>query len=396
MRVFITISAALALLLTGCTSPSDPVEMPVAELPESNITRTDSASTASEEASVEDASLEAAKEETIEEPNVEESNGSDLPGEMEPIASGSSGSSNNAPSNQTEASTSIPVAPTATISTYIQQMGLSPSAEALFLQTEPEIVNSSKLLAECSDALTEPGAGLLGCYTSWPSRIFLYDITDGRVSDAEPVVAAHEFLHAVWYQELTSAERTSLTNQLQAYFDSLPAQHYLRSRLEGYINSNPASVPTELHSILGSEAESLPAALEAHYAQYFDDRQALVKLAESSFGKIYDLSMELNAESERLKVLSAEISSDRNTLSATENQLDIDIATFNAAVEEGAYSKSEYEETRASLVSRQDALKASYAAFNEKVDAYNAAINAYNVRVGQARSMSAALNIPQD
>lgn len=389
MRVFITMSAALALLLTGCTTAPESTTPLAAELPESTISRTDT-TPASTQASEE-------VQDRVPEETPEDNSESSLPDEMEPISSGTSdSSSSSAPSNQTEASTSIPVAPNATISTYIEQMGLSADAEILFLQTEPKIVSSSELLSECSDALTEPGAGLLGCYTSWPSRIFLYDITDGRVSDAEPVVAAHEFLHAVWYQELTSAERTSLTNQLQDYFDSLPAEHYLRSRLEGYINSNPASVPTELHSILGSEAKSLPAALEAHYAQYFNNRQTLVKLAEASFGKIYDLSLELNAESERLKILGGEINSDRETLSATENQLDIDIATFNAAVEEGAYSKSEYDEARASLVSRQDALKASYAAFNEKVDGYNAAINAYNVRVGQARSMSAALNIPQD
>lgn len=402
MRRITVIIAGISLVLTGCTAtPEIETSSP---LPPPSVSTDTSAPQSSPEAAPEDSPRPTSPTPTPE----PEPTSTPTPAGEEPEAPIETGepitpivtdgaSSTVDMSDELEEATNPTPAVSATISNYVDRMYMTDATETLFLSTEPAIVNVSTLNSECSDAVIQPGSGLLGCYTSYPSRIFLLDLTDGRVTDAEPVVAAHEMLHAVWYQVLTSAERATVTAQLEDYFNSLPAKHYLRNRLQGYISSDPSSVPTELHSILGSEAQTLPAELENYYSRFFTNRQKIVALSDKTFGYIYRLSMRLEEEFADLEDLAAEISSTRPVVNADSAELSRAIAEFNEAVNSGAYStQSEYDAARAELDAFRTRVNKDLEAFNALVAEYNTAVAEYNVGVAESRSLAASLNIAQN
>ena len=93
------------------------------------------------------------------------------------------------------------------IADYIESAGLSPEG-ALYLKASlPRVVPAYEFDRYCTR--NEPGIGVLGCYTIRDSRIYLYDVTDPRLESIEPVVAAHEMLHAVWFR-MSISERDAL------------------------------------------------------------------------------------------------------------------------------------------------------------------------------------------
>lgn len=398
MRRIILFGAGISLIITGCTAA--PETDTSAPLPPPTVSSDTSEPANTAEPTPQETTAPAPTEPELDETSTPTDETSEEPSvNVEPIApviTDGASSTVDMSDELAEAETPTP-AVSATIANYVDRMYMTDSTATLFLSTDPVIVNVSTLNSECSDAITEPGSGLLGCYTSYPSRIFLLDLTDGRVTDAEPVVAAHEMLHAVWYQVLTSTERATLTAQMTDYFDSLPTKHYLRQRLQGYINSDPSSLPTELHSILGSEAKTLPAELETYYSRFFTNRQKVVSLADKTFGYIYRLSVELEEEFARLGDMSSEISSTRPVVNAANEELSRVIAEFNDAVNSGAYStQAEYDAARADVEAFRMQVNRDLDAFNALIEEYNTAVAEYNVGVAESRSLAASLNIAQN
>jgi flagellar capping protein FliD len=240
---------------------------------------------------------------------------------------------------------------------------------------------------------TDPDSVTLGCYVSPPARIFVYDITDARVADAEIVTAAHEMLHAVWYQDMTSADRTRIGNELQAWFDQLPSDHWLRDRLDVYAD-RPSSIPTELHSILGTEAANLTSSLENHYAKYFQDRSIVVGLSDGVNGKIRRLTEEIATIQAQLSELQPGLATRSENLATSNEQLTKDIEDFNAAVDAGEYNGrySEYEADKEALDLRVEELRTQYAELSQDIDAYNALVADYNRKADEVNSLNASLS----
>jgi len=278
------------------------------------------------------------------------------------------------------------------ISSYIDQAGLSDQG-SLYLRTSlPRVVPAYEFDRYCTR--NEPGIGVLGCYTTRDSRIYLYDVTDPRLESIEPVVAAHEMLHAVWFRK-TSEERDALAPLLEEAYAALGPDHPLIERMASYEADDPASRLPELYSIIGTEIREIPQALEAHYAEYFANRALVVDLADRVYRVFDTLQAELEQLSNELSSRNAEIEGLRFTYEETSRVLAGDIVAFNEkASTPGAFpSKSQFEATRAELVTRQERLESMRITLQTKIAEYNDRLEELNTLNDEVSELNQGINV---
>ena len=278
------------------------------------------------------------------------------------------------------------------ISSYIDQAGLSDQG-SLYLRTSlPRVVPAYEFDRYCTR--NEPGIGVLGCYTTRDSRIYLYDVTDPRLESIEPVVAAHEMLHAVWFRK-TSEERDALAPLLEEAYAALGPDHPLIERMASYEADDPASRLPELYSIIGTEIREIPEALEAHYAEYFANRARVVDLADRVYRVFDTLQAELEQLSNELSSRNAEIEGLRFTYEETSRVLAGDIVAFNEkASTPGAFpSKSQFEATRAELVTRQERLESMRITLQTKITEYNERLEELNTLNDEVSELNQGINV---
>jgi len=278
------------------------------------------------------------------------------------------------------------------ISSYIDQAGLSDQG-SLYLRTSlPRVVPAYEFDRYCTR--NEPGIGVLGCYTTRDSRIYLYDVTDPRLESIEPVVAAHEMLHAVWFRK-TTEERNALAPLLEEAYAALDPDHPLIERMASYEADNPASRLPELYSIIGTEIREIPEALEAHYAEYFANRALVVDLADRVYRVFDTLQAELEQLSNELSSRNAEIEGLRFTYEETSRVLTGDIVAFNEkASTPGAFpSKSQFEATRAELVTRQERLESMRITLQTKITEYNERLEELNTLNDEVSELNQGINV---
>jgi hypothetical protein len=235
--------------------------------------------------------------------------------------------------------------PSDDITRYVEEAGLSSLGELYLLASLAKVVPAYEFQRYCTRS--EPGIGVLGCYNLRDQRIYLYDVTDPRLTSMEPVVAAHEMLHAAW-DRLTLEEQERLSVLLEEGFAMLPENHELRSRIKNYEASNPASRIPELYAILGTEIAVLPTELEEHYRNYFDDRGKSVQLAEQFYAVFETLVEERDALVGNLESRATEIEDLKFTYEEAAAVLRQDVLAFNekAATPGGFPSLPEFEATR--------------------------------------------------
>ena len=230
---------------------------------------------------------------------------------------------------------------------------MTDTGRRLFYVHRPKI-ESDKISfnAHCSDS---EKTIVLGCYIRG-GGIYLYEVGDDRLSGIVEVTAAHEMLHAA-YDRLGRAEKSRVDALLAQVFAELNNER-IRSTVDAYRAADPASVPNELHSIVGSEVRSLPPDLETYYAKYFSDRQAVVALAESYEQAFTSRENQREAYDQQLESMKVEI----NNLNASLSEREQSIA-------------AEYDE----LVRIRDSGQVSI--FNTRIGSYNRSVNAYNADV---------------
>lgn len=282
--------------------------------------------------------------------------------------------------------------PSADILSYAQQAGLSSEGTLYLLTSLPQVVPGYEFDRYCTRR--EPGIGVLGCYTTRDGRIYLYDVTDPRLVAIEPVVGAHEMLHAAWAR-IGVQERDRIAVLLEEGFALLPQDHEMRSRIESYEENNPASRIPELYAILGTETRELPAELEAHYAIYFDDRTKVVALAEEIYRVFETVQEELLALATELESRAAEIEGLRFTYENTNATLSADIAGFEVkrTTPGGFPSRTEFEEVRGVLVERQAKLRDLRDLLNQKIDEYNVLLEDLTRLNAEVSELNQGINI---
>jgi hypothetical protein len=245
--------------------------------------------------------------------------------------------------------TSAPTTTTVPIPAHLRDLVVATTmterARRLFVAASPAIEDVTTFAANCgihnaADAPNELHTHTQGCYVA--GRIHLLSPDGPEARELLSVVAAHELLHAV-YASLGPADRSRIDGELHA---ARSGNQRLEERLKPY-GQGPTLV-NEIHSILGSEFDGLSPALEAHYAEFFADRAAVVATRQRTLG----------SREKEIAALRAEV-----------DGLDARITTL----------KDAQEELRAAGDTR--AYNANVAVINGLIDRYNDQVATLNTRI---------------
>lgn len=296
------------------------------------------------------------------------------PAPNEPMPSGPS----SAAATPTETSSPVEPTPTPTISEppvaelpddlaeMAGDLGLTEWAATLLASTEPVLTSDESAVRDACQALTtpHPGGALGGCFTSGGSpsgRIYVYRVDHPELAGTHHSVLAHELLHAVWYQ-MEPDERTALEGLLEDVFGKGEPEGR-QELLESYRDTDRTRYVDELHSYLGTEVETLPPALETHYATVFQDRAVVVGFYE----QVEEVLRQRKADLERR---SAELEDMKSRISAGNEEL----ARLR---EDHAAEAAELETLRADL---DRTSQEEVDAYNQRVDELNAAAQRHETR----------------
>lgn len=256
--------------------------------------------------------------------------------------------------------------PTSEVETITKKVEFTDKGQFIFYATKPQLEDQSSFNKQCPRQ--EAGSPILGCYTT-DDRIYIYNLSNQQLSGMEEVTAAHEMLHAVWYR-MSASERSDIEAELMTAYEKLENAD-LKARMEYYERTEPGEFANELHSILGTEVDSLSDSLEAYYGQYFDRSTvlALHKQYSSVYSALHDRATELYAS---MQSLSAELKSQTAAYDAAVAQLSSDINSFNQRARDGGFSsQAQFNRERAALAARSAQLERDRLAINESIETYN-------------------------
>ena len=282
-------------------------------------------------------------------------------------------------------------ASSATLEQYVVDSGMSSAGRFYLLAAKPELLTSMAFNKACPRK--ETGVAVLGCYVPSTDRIHLLDITDPAFDTMEPVVAAHEMLHAVWAR-FDDAERERVAAAVEASYRAVN-DPVLTERLSVYEDASGEIDVEELFAVLGTEVALVNDELSAVFDRYFDKRGVVVGLAVEASTVISTIVDEISRVSAELVALETSIAADRATYEEGVADLSSDIAKFNRhAAKPGYYqSQSTFDSDRNALKKRQKKLDKLRVSINEDIDTFNQLVAQLETLNSQAMALNKALGV---
>ena len=265
---------------------------------------------------------------------------------------------------------------TAEIQAVTRRASMSDKGQFLFYASQPAISQSTEFNQQCNRS--EATTAILGCYSA--GRIYIYQVDTAELDGVIEVTAAHEMLHAAW-DRMSDGEQQRLGQHLEQVYAKVKSEE-LAGRLEYYERKQPGERSNELHSILATEVAMLDETLEQHYAQYFVDRQAIVRLHsayEAVFTALKDQSELLRGEVEGLL---AHLNADVTAFNTSVTRLEAEIATHNsqsAAVDStNTRQVAAYNARQAALMARRAQLGREELVLDERRTEFSQKVQEYN------------------
>ena len=278
--------------------------------------------------------------------------------------------------------------PSADVSALAGRIGFTNEGQRYFYASHPAIEDKSAFNASCGGI--ELHSTVLGCYVNY--SIYVYNVSDPRLDGVQEVTAAHEMLHAA-YIRLTDGERDDVDAMLQRQYEALADDAIFIERFAVYDSLSQADKLNELHSILGTEIETLSDELETYYQQYLAKRSAVISFYTSYQGQFEALRNQQVALKAQINTLKSEIDSAQVQYSSDRASLDKDIQSFNQRAEGGGYSsQSQFSNDRAMLVQRSNVLNQEVQSINTLIGQYNDAIKQYNELSIQTQDLQNSLD----
>lgn len=276
--------------------------------------------------------------------------------------------------------------PSVTVAQLATSTGMTDYGRKVFYLQDPHVQAKEKFYVSCAE---DENTVVLGCYKPG-TGIYILKVDDKRLNGVEQVTSAHEMLHAA-YDRLSHSQKKNIDAQLQSAYDGLGSSE-IKAKIDLYKQAN-ADILNELHSILATEVEQLPAGLEEYYQQYFKDRQKIVNYANSYKNEfnsrkakvdVLDKSLEklvkqIEANNKVLETKQAKLKTESNKLRALLNANDID--AYNTGVR--AYN--------AKLIP----FRALISETNQLVSSYRAILAERNKLAAEAQELNRALDSHQ-
>lgn len=257
------------------------------------------------------------------------------------------------------------------ISEIVSDISPTPLGRRTFLASEPTIGGREQFAQWCAGVDHSEEGHVLGCFAE--RKIHLFEVTDERLDGIVEVTAAHELLHAA-FSRLGDSERSELTKQLREEYDVISDENpELIERMSVYEQLSDRAYANELHSVLGTEVADLSPGLEAHYAKYFSDREAILAMYNSYHAVFAELTARADELSAELEALRADIEQRTEIYDESVRQFNADVADFTARNERYEFSgqKELFESVRSELMSRQAALELELSELRADTDRFN-------------------------
>lgn len=277
--------------------------------------------------------------------------------------------------------------PSADIVSIENRAGLGGKGQFYFYASHAQVDNAADFNINCQRR--EAKSAILGCYNN--RNIYVYNVTNAQLDGIEEVTAAHETLHAVW-DRMSDKDKASVSVLLEAQYSAMndPA---LKERMAYYDRTEPGEHDNELHSIIGSEVVSISPELEKYYSQYFSDRSKVTALHTTYNSVFTQLSAESDALFAELGALSTEIDKEKTKYQKDASALSSDIAAFNQKANGGDFtSTSDFNNQRAVLIARSNALDAERTSINAKIKTYNTKNAQYQALVVQSEALNKSID----
>lgn len=254
--------------------------------------------------------------------------------------------------------------PTTAVQQLVTRTTMNEYGKRIFYVYHPSLEPKSSFNNHCTES---EQTIVLGCYVS-RSGIYIYDITDDRLTGVEEVTAAHEMLHAA-YERLKPPEKQRINSLLSQTFLALTDER-IKATVEQYRKKDATVVPNELHSILATEYLKLPHELETYYSRYFDDRSKIVALSQQYEQAFSARQSKVAAADSRLKELKLQIDQSEKDLASQTQSLTAQRARMDKLISDGKIAE-----------------------YNDAVPAYNQDVASHNINVASTKKLIEEYNL---
>lgn len=154
--------------------------------------------------------------------------------------------------------------PSPQIVSLADDAGFNSHGRQLFYRGNPQLSDRETMDQVCS-------VDVIGCITP-EGQIFILHDQDGKYYDEIVVTAAHEMLH-LGYRRLDKSDRKNTDELLETASAAISDGSLAKIIAESVDNADRND---ELHSVLGTNYDSLPPDLERYYHRYFSQRSQVV------------------------------------------------------------------------------------------------------------------------
>ena len=257
--------------------------------------------------------------------------------------------------------------PSGEIEKLTERSDMSSGGVFYFYASHPSIDSADVFNKQCTRK--EESIAVLGCFDG--RTISIYNITNDRLDGIKEVTAAHEMLHAA-YGRLDDDTKKKLNILLETEYAKLKDTPEFSERMAFYARAEPGERDNELHSIIGTEIQSISPELEAHYKAYFKSRSKVIELHASYAAVFSDLQARSKQLAASLTALGTEIEADSLRYNDMVTSLNRDINSFNDRANNNEFtSNAEFQAGRSLLVARASGLEGARQAINSKVTQYD-------------------------
>ena len=265
--------------------------------------------------------------------------------------------------------------PTPEVAELEEALDLTAAGKRIWAATNPTLKSAEEFNEACDSHDEE--ISVLGCYVLEDGQIYIYNVTDVELVDANKTTAAHELLHAVW-ERLNEGEKEEIKGWLWELYES--DKEWFDNELATY---SEESWEEEMYTRVATKRRDLPEKLERHYAQYFKDRAKLVTYYENYIKPLEEKNQQMDALWAEIEKLDAEIEAEEDAYDGDLAVYNLRVDAFNLCVETAGCFSSEatYKSQYDALVADGDRLEARRLALNEKITEYNEKLDDYNEAV---------------
>lgn len=245
-------------------------------------------------------------------------------------------------------------------------------SKRMFYVNHPVLEDKQAFNEHCSDKSEE--TAVLGCYHGNRQGIYLYAVTDERLSGVRQVTAAHEMLHQA-YDRLSGEEKKRVNGLLEDFYQNSLADDGIKAKIESY-RKQGADLDNEMHSIFATEVRNLNPQLEEYYNKYFADRLKIVSYSESYQAEFTRRKDQVAAYDGQLAALKEQINNNKSDLKAKLSALNSKEKEINQDVAD--HNQAEYQ--------------ADVGQYNQMVEDYNSELVATRRLIGEYNDIVAARN----